>query len=351
METLSEAAYESGITHLVLVPADAVSSGASGSGGSGGQASHDERVRARDTFWSAVAGSRSVFEESARTQTPAMRQARRVVQPLVDTLMKDEYSIVGLSALKNHDEYTYAHCVNVSVLSIAIGHRLGLSRDTLASLGVAALLHDLGKLAIPVEILQKVDKLTPEEWKTIQSHPIEGVKMVSRISGLATTMLDAMRVCLEHHQTLDGGGYPRTSREGRQSALARIVSAADCYDAMTGHRSYRRRPMTGYEALQHLLGPDSSHFDPAVLAILVRCVGLYPAGTVIVTRSKHTAISLGPNPTDPRRPFCKVLEWPDGALQPPQGTVTWDPMPANECVARVLSPEDFAVDVEAHLSG
>ncbi len=348
-ETLRDAAFEGGIRRVVFVPAREISSGVEGGFATGGPGSLDERVRARDTFWSAVTGTRSVFEETLKTQTPAMRHARRVVQPLVDTLMNEEYSIVGLSALKNHDEYTYAHCVNVSVLSIAIGHRFGLSRATLASLGVAALLHDLGKLAVPVEIFQKVDRLTPEEWRLIQRHPLEGVKTASRVSGLAMTTIDTMRVCLEHHQTLDGKGYPTIARSGRQSTLARIVAAADCYDAMTGHRSYRRRPMTGYEALQVVLGCDSSHFDPAVMAVLVRCVGLYPAGTVVVTKSEHTAISLGPNLADPRRPFCRVLARPGGERLAPEETTVWNPMPAAESVAGVLSPEEFEVDVEAQL--
>src|SRR4029077_6562924 len=107
------------------------------------------RQRAQQTFWRAVFGTRSVLLRTAQTGRPALRQARRVVQPVVDSIMKNEYSIIGLTALKDHDEYTYAHCVNVSVISIGIGQALGLPRQALANLGVAALLHDMGKIAIP----------------------------------------------------------------------------------------------------------------------------------------------------------------------------------------------------------
>jgi len=310
----------------------------------------DERTRARAAFARAVSGSGAVIQKTARSNKPAMALARRVVQPLVDTLMKNEYSILGMTALKHHDEYTYAHCVNVSLLSIAIGRRLGMTRAALANLGVAALLHDLGKLAVPVEVLQKAGKLSDAEWRLVQRHPLEGVKLVSRHPGLSGLSVDAMRVCLQHHQTYDGGGYPTFTRPCRPSTLVRIVAAADCYDAMTGHRAYRRRPMTGFEALQQLVGREASHFDPAVLWGLVWCVGLYPPGTVMLTKSGHTVLAASPNPADPRRPFCRVLRAPDRRDLTAGGRVMWDPMPANDAVTRVLPPEEARVDVESLLA-
>jgi len=311
----------------------------------------DERTRARAAFSRAVAGSGAVIQKTARSSKPAMALARRVVQPLVDTLMKNEYSIVGLTALKHHDEYTYAHCVNVSLLSIAIGRRLGLPRAALANLGVAALLHDLGKLFVPAEVLQKAGKLTEAEWSLVQRHPMEGVKLVSRHPGLSALSVDAMRVCLQHHQTYDGGGYPKFARPCKQSTLVRIVAAADCYDAMTGHRAYRRRPMTGFEALQQLVGREAAHFDPAVLWGLVYCVGLYPPGTVMLTKSGHMVLAASPNPADPRRPYCRVLRAPGGRdLIATGAKLMWDPMPPADAVARVLAPEEARVDVESLLA-
>lgn len=311
---------------------------------------HDERARARTTFWHSVAGSKSVLQSTARTGKPAMNLARRVVQPLVDTLMKEEYSILGLTALKNHDEYTYAHCVNVSLLSIAIGRRLGLPRTALASLGVSALLHDIGKLAVPAEVLQKAGKLSHDEWGLVQRHPIEGVRLVARHPGFTPQVIDAMRVCLQHHQTYDGKGYPRFTRECRQSTLVRIVAAADCYDAMTGHRAYRNRPMSGFEALQQLVGREAASFDPAVLWALVTCVGLYPSGSVMITSSGQTVLSMSPNPSDPRRPLCHVIKNADGSRVGPSAAIACDALSAGTTVARVLSPDEIDVDVAALLA-
>ena len=119
----------------------------------------------------------------AQTGRPDLRQAKRLVQPVVDSIMKHEYSIVGLTALKDHDEYTYAHCVNVSVLSVSMGQALGLPRQALADLGVAGLLHDIGKVAVPGDVLRKPARLTADEWSFMQRHPLEGVKMMFRMPG------------------------------------------------------------------------------------------------------------------------------------------------------------------------
>lgn len=315
-----------------------------------GPAAQDERARAREIFLRAVAGTKSLLTRTARTGKPPLRLARRLVQPVVDSVQKNEFSIVGMTALKRHDEYTFAHCVNVSVLAVAMGHKLGLSRPALANLGVAGLLHDLGKLAVPAEVLRKPDSLSPEEWRLIQGHPLEGVKLVGRMPGLSTLALDTMRVAFEHHLCADGSGYPALPSRRLPGAFARIATVADIFDALTAHRAYRWRPFTGYEALQNLMNPDRERHDPAVLWALVNSVGLYPAGTLLLTVSAHVVLSLSPNPADARRPFCRVLELPDGTRPEADVAETWDPMPDHEVVARVLAPEEWPGETEPLLA-
>jgi HD-GYP domain-containing protein (c-di-GMP phosphodiesterase class II) len=283
---------------------------------------------------------------AAKTGRPALRQAKRMVQPLVDSLLKNEYSILGLTALKNHDEYTYAHCVNVSIISAGMGHALGLSRDRLAHLGVAALLHDLGKIVIKPEVLNNPGQLTPDEWAQIRRHPIEGVRMIARMPGLTTLTLDSMRVSLEHHMNVDGGGYPERVAGTSLGVLSRIVAVADVFDALTAHRAYRARPFSAYEALELMMGPERKHFDAAVLWALVSTVSLYPAGTVMRTRSGRVVLSLSPNRADLQRPFCRVLQRTDGTTPEPAVPETLDPMPPEESVERVLKPDehDYPVD-------
>lgn len=151
------------------------------------------RGRAKRVFWRAVAGAKRIVLRARQTGRPDLRHAKRLVQPVVDSIMKQDYSIVGLTALKEHDEYTYAHCVNVSVLSVGMGQALGLGRQSLADLGVAGLLHDLGKTSVPGEVLRKPGALDANEWVLMRRHPIEGARMLARLPGLSSVMIDSMR--------------------------------------------------------------------------------------------------------------------------------------------------------------
>ena len=300
-----------------------------------------ERGRARKVFWRAVIGTKKIVLRAVQTGRPDLRQAKRLVQPVVDTIMKNELSIVGLTAVKGHDEYTYAHCVNVSVLSVSMGQALGLSRQVLADLGVAGLLHDIGKLSVPAAVLQKPAALTPEEWDVMRRHPIEGLKMMTHMPGFSPLILESMRVCLEHHMNHDRTGYPKFTTDWGQSTLSAIVAVADCFDAITAHRAYHKRPRSAFEGLQYMLGPSRVQFEPMALWALVRTVGLYPAGTVLLTASNHVVLSLSPNPGDLRRPHCRIIVHPDGTVVPENQAEVWDPMPATESVIKVLSPEDY----------
>ena len=306
----------------------------------------DVRARAQRMYQGAVAGTERVIAQSARQGRPALQQARRVVQPLVDQVMKSEYSIIGMTALREHDEHTYAHCVNVSVLSIRIGQVLGLSRQELANLGVAALLHDVGKVTVPTEILQKPGRLEESEWVAIRRHPLEGFKMVCRLPHLTKLTLDTARVALHHHVSLDGSGYPPAVGVESVSTSARIVAVADFFDAVTAHRAYRARPMTPFEALHLILRQERAKFDPAPVWALLQAVGHYPAGSMLEMRSGHTVLSLSPSALDPRRPHCRVLVRPDGTRPSEDSPELWEPMPETDQVIRVLPPEEFGTDGE-----
>ena len=343
-EQLPEALLEARIEHILTVPASELDADDLARE----LVDHKEKTergRAKRVFWRAVLGTKNIVLRARQTGRLDLRQAKRLVQPVVDNIMKHEYSLIGLTAVKDHDEYTYAHCVNVSVLSVGMGQALGLSRQVLADLGVAGLLHDVGKLAVPGEVLRKPAKLSSEEWGLMQRHPLEGVKMTMRMPGLSALTLDTMRVCLEHHMNYDGTGYPEVAHEWGQATLSRIVAVGDCFDAITAHRSYHSRPRSAFEALQYLLGPTRVSFDPAVLWGLVRTVGLYPAGSVLHTDTGHIVLALSPNPDDSRRPFCRVLVEPDGSAPPAAREDAWSPMPVGVHVVRVLRPEEHEFPV------
>ena len=347
---LPEAVAEAAVAHIVVLPQ---------SGADVEELSRDvadepkpqaARRRAKKTFWGAMSGAKKLVLRTRETGRPDLRHAKRVVQPIVDNIMKQDYSLVGLGALKDHDEYTYAHCVNVSVLSIGMGQTLGMPRQALADLGVAGLLHDLGKMSIPGEVLRKPGKLDAAEWDMMRRHPIEGALMISRMPGLSPVMLDAMRACLEHHMNYNRTGYPEIELDWGQATMSRIVAMADCFDAITAHRAYDTRPRTPFEGLQLLLGPMRVNFDPAVLWSLVRTVGLYPAGTVLKTESRHVVLVTSPNPKDVARPHCRVLVRPDGSSPADDAPEFWDPMPEHERASNIVKPEEHKRDTNALLA-
>ena len=349
-ERLPEAVAEAAVENIVIVPASELEAEDVGRELANEPKAQGDRRRARKTFWRAMSGAKKIVLRARETGRPDLRHAKRVVQPIVDNIMKHDYSIVGLTALKDHDEYTYAHCVNVSVLSIGMGQTLGLPRQALADLGVAGLLHDLGKMTIPGDVLRKPGKLDAGEWEMMRRHPIEGALMISRMPGLSPVMLDAMRACLEHHMNYNRTGYPEISLDWGQATMSRIVAMADCFDAVTAHRAYDTRPRTPFEGLQLLLGPIRVNFDPAVLWSLVRTVGLYPAGTVLQTESGHVVLVTSPNAKDVMRPHCRVLVRPDGTMPTEDAPELWDPMPDTEHAVRILKPEEHQRDTNALLA-
>lgn len=318
---------------------------------SGADEEDREKRRARLVHRKAVQGTRDAFQRTARTGRLALQQARRVVQPIVDHLLYDADSLVGLIALKKHDEYACVHSVNVSIVSVRIGQLLGLKRAELANLGVAALLHDIGKLAVPADILLEPGPLDESRWQALRRHSIEGVRIASRLPGLSEQIVDAMRVAFEHHMLLDHSGYPTVREQRPLGAFSRIVAVADLFDAVTSHRAGRDRPMTAYEALGLLLGRERERFDRAVLGNLVQAVSLYPAGTVFVTDAGRMMLSVSPNSADPWRPVCREL---GGEVHDETAEIVAQggdaPLPPEESVVRVMSPEEFAVDVEGLLA-
>lgn len=315
----------------------------------GSEEVRDSRKAAKRTFYRAIESARTVML-SARDRRPIdIRKAKRAVQGIVDLILEEEYSVLGLTALKNHDEYTFQHCVNVSILAIALGQRLGLPKKLLGDLGVAAILHDLGKAAVPSWVLNKAGRLTNDEWKILNDHPIQGVKMIAKMRGLNELALRAMIVSFQHHLNMDRSGYPLLEGCEDQCLFSRIVAAVDCFDAMTAHRSYRRNAFTPYEALHMMITENVDKFDPLILKAFINTVGMYPAGTVVLLDTNEIAVVVEPSPRDIFRPKVKIVR--DRDRKTVEGTVLDLNDRAEESAAYVasivsaLNPEEYDINV------
>ncbi len=309
----------------------------------------DSRKAAKRSFYRAIESARTVML-SARDHRPVdLRKAKRAVQGIVDLILEEEFSLLGLTAIKNHDEYTFQHCVNVSILSIALGQRLGLSKKMLGELGVAALLHDLGKAAIPPWVLNKPGKLTAEEWKLMLDHPVQGVKMIARMRGLNELALRSMIVAYEHHINCDKSGYPHLDGHMEQCLFSRIVAIVDCFDAMTAHRAYRKSAFPPFAALQQIIAKNRDKFDPLLLKAFINTVGMYPAGTVVLLDTNEIAVVVLHNAHDIFRPKVQVVA--DKDRKPIQGPVV-DLSARDEesgayavTIVSALDPDEYGINI------
>ena len=262
-----------------------------------------------------VAGSVGALTQSSREGgTASFKQAKRAIQNIIDLMVDDEAAVLGLTTLRCHDQYTHNHSVNVSLLSIALANRVGYPKVELADLGLAALFHDMGKSTIPMEVLNKPGEFTDDDWVAMRNHPTEGVLSLSKMRGITNLPGRMAAASFEHHMNLDFSGYPKLTVPWTLSLTGRILTIADCYDAMTSSRVYRREPMSPSKVLNMMLSKSGKAFDPVLLKLFVNCVGIIPIGSLVMLDTNELAVVLKPaaDKADAERPFVRVITDPQG---------------------------------------
>lgn len=247
---------------------------------------------------------RQLMEEVRSGGKIDAHRVSRQVEQLVETAMRNPTAAAAMANLKGHDEYTFAHSIQVSILSLALGTQVGLGKDELTLLGTGAMLHDIGKASIPLKILNKPGRLTEEEFRLMQTHPQRGAShLAEKGRGSRPEILSCI---LEHHEKLNGTGYPRGLSEAEIGLLPRIVSVADVYDALTSDRVYQRGT-AAHNAIVILYGLRNLHFDPQILHAFIGLVGVYPVGTMVRLNTGEVAIVVSGNPREPLRPDIELL--------------------------------------------
>jgi HD-GYP domain-containing protein (c-di-GMP phosphodiesterase class II) len=227
---------------------------------------------------------------------------------MVDLLMEDDSVLLGMSTMRDYHDYTYMHSVNVAILSLCLGKRIGLSRMSLRVLGICGLVHDLGKVEIPMEILEKPGKLTEEEREEIERHPLSTVRQVIKLRASSDLKSKILLAPFEHHLKYDLSGYPRIGRKKPVSLFGRILALADVYDAMTSPRTYRPSAFSPDRALGIMMEGSGKDFDPVLLKVFINMLGVYPVGTLLRLDTGETGLVMDiPEESDPARPMVLLL--------------------------------------------
>lgn len=292
--------------------------------------------------------ARSTFDSLEQGYAPDIRAIHDMLEVLVGRVARSSMALHQVMALKDYENRSYLHSVNVALLAVRLGERLGMDQKDLMVLAEAALLHDVGKTRIPVEILTKAGRPTDREWRTIRRHPLIGAEILSELDGLTPLTPVA---ALEHHVDFQGGGYPVLHDGRRPHPISQIVSVVDVYESVTGARTYRD-PATPDEACLILARMAGEKLNPALVKAFVSVVTFFPVGTVVRTTRDELAVVVRTHDDDALHPRIMLvdLDAPDAGTGPQIDLRERDDGGAfRRDVLESVSPADYGIDVPAIL--
>lgn len=226
---------------------------------------------------------------------------------LIESLTSDNITMVNIFDLKKYDDYTFHHSLSVAVMSLAMGIELKLNEIQLKELVLSALLHDIGKVSVPIEILNKPSRLTPEEFNIVKKHPLDAGKYLLG-NNLITENTFRGIVC--HHEKWDGTGYPNRLSKDNIPFYSRIITVADVYDALTSTRPYRK-PSEPTEAVEYIMGGTGTYFDQDMVKVFLKKIAPYPVGCKVKLSNGREAAVIKNNPSQPLRPVVSMIDSSD----------------------------------------
>ena len=262
-----------------------------------------ERAQAKKLLKASKQAITSMFNEVRMGQAVNAADAMPLVEEITASVSRNEGALISLVRLKHKDDYTYMHSVAVCALMVALSRQLGLDDKQTKQAGLAGLLHDIGKSAIPLEILNKPGKLTDEEFDIVRGHPKAGHEILLASMGVDEVALD---VCLHHHEKMDGTGYPDKLPSQDISVFAKMGAVCDVYDAVTSNRPYKEGWEPGV-SLQRMAQWSKTHFDDTVFKAFVKSVGIYPIGSMVMLQSGRLGVVVDQNPVSLLKPLVKVF--------------------------------------------
>jgi HD-GYP domain-containing protein (c-di-GMP phosphodiesterase class II) len=267
----------------------------------------EEIVAARSLRAAAIQQVGCVLDQVRANRPVDVHRASSAVDKVLESLLRNERAFASMLRLKRLDDYTFTHSVNCCVLSMMIARHSGVKRG-LREIGLGGLLHDIGKVRLPAEVLQKPDRLTQAEWDLTCRHPASGAEIIARSRATPGAAIKSIR---QHHERLDGSGYPEGLAGDAVSLPGRVAAVADVYDAMTSERAYRPA-IPAAEVMRWIRDRAGSQFDPGLVGALVSAVGVFPVGTAVRLRAGELGVVADLNPQAPLRPIVLVISDPIG---------------------------------------
>ena len=316
-----------------------------------GQISVDETVEesagieaARKVYSQAVETAETLWGAAKAGDQPDPGAARRIIDSLARVVQQDRTSLMALTAVKQHDSYTFTHMINVSALAMAQARSLRMDGAMLREFGFSALMHDIGKVNTPQEILNKPDQLSKDEFEIMKQHVVDGAHILRKTPEVPAL---APVVAFEHHLKLDLSGYPENVGHRNLNLCTMIVSIADVFDALRSTRAYR--DALPAERIKAIMGKqDSPAFNDKLLRRFINLMGLFPVGTVVRLESEEVGVVTHEHPSDPFRPQVKVIMDPAGeTLDEPLLINTWERDVHEQrprVVVEAVDPDDVNID-------
>ncbi len=275
----------------------------------------------RRLYQDAVNMAQTVWDSARAEGQPDATVARGMIDSLAQTVARNRTALLALTALRNYDNYTFTHMVNVSILTMGQARGLGIEGALLREFGLAALMHDIGKVRTPAEILTKPEKLTEGEFAVMKRHTVDGAEILRRTPDIPAL---APVVAFEHHLRADGTGYPDGVSRSPLNLGTMLCGIADVYDAMRSQRAYQQSFPTD-RILAVLKRNDGAQFDQHLVRRFVQLVGIYPAGNVVRLDTGETAVVLAVYAPDPYRPRVRIVVGADGVtLERPRDVDLWE---------------------------
>ena len=277
----------------------------------------------------------SMFNEARMGKAIEADNVMPLVKDISSSVARNPGALISIARLKTADDYTYMHSVAVCGLMIALARQLNLDETQTREAGMAGLLHDVGKMAIPLEVLNKPGKLTDDEFTLVKGHPAAGHEMLVNGHGVGETALD---VCLHHHEKIDGSGYPHKIAGDAISLFARMGAVCDIYDAITSERPYKKG-WDPAEAVHKMATWSKGHFDERIFQAFVKSVGIYPVGSLVRLQSGRLGVVIEQSPSSLLVPRVKVFFSVNSQIRLPPEVVDLARPTAND---RIVAQEDPA---------